>query len=774
MPRQKKRKTKKKQRRGAGRSLFRRLAWRLFLFALVAGVIAVLVLDFIVREKFSGAKWSLPSHVYSRPLELHEGLNLSREQLLWELGKLGYRKVDSISGPGQFRLDGARMDIRSRVFEFWDGEQPARDLRLRFDGAGIGSIADGGGRPLALARLEPLLIGGIYPEHLEDREPVALEDLPPYLIDSLLAVEDRDFYYHRGVSLRGIARALLGNLRRGRMSQGGSTITQQLVKNFYLTRERSLVRKGLEAVMAVLLELHYSKAEILETYINEIYLGQAGKRAIHGYGLASRHYFRQPLRELEVHQVALLTGLLKGASYYDPRRHPERALARRNLVIDQLENLAMLDGESARRAKSRGLDISAKPGTSMNLFPDYLDLTRRQLHRDYPENALRSEGLRVFTSFDPQLQWRVQETLEKQLAALERQWRLDANSLQAAAVIVRVGTGEVVALAGSRKAAFAGFNRALDARRSVGSTIKPAVYLTALDQGFTLSSLLDDSPFSLALPDGSEWQPKNFDRLDHGQVPAYEALARSYNQATARLGAGLGVAAMVRTVRQLGYEGDLPQVPALALGGVSMSPMEVAGLYHTIASDGYYSPLSAIESVYTSDNQPLKRYPRQSEARFEPDVMHLLQYAMQVVMREGTGKGAYATIAPEVALAGKTGTSNDQRDSWFAGFGGNYLGVVWVGRDDNGTMPLTGSTGALKVWAQIMARIGVSSLPFARPENVEYHWVETQTGLLSGVDCEGARKLPFIKGSEPVDATGCSRRRRGGKISDWLRDVLGW
>ena len=732
------------------------------------------MLDLIVREKFSGAKWSLPSHVYSRPLELYEGLALSRDQLLWELGVLGYRQVDRITAAGQFRRQGNRIDIRSRVFEFWDGEQAARHIQLQFDAVGIRAIADGAGKPLALARLEPLLIGGIYPEHLEDREFVALEQLPPYLIDSLLAVEDRDFYQHRGVSPRGIVRAMLGNLRAGRMSQGGSTITQQLVKNFYLTQERSLVRKGLEAVMALLLELHYSKAEILETYINEIYLGQAGKRAIHGFGMASRHYFRQPLGELEVHQVALLTGLLKGASYYDPRRHPERSLARRNLVIEQLEKLGMLDGETARRAKSRDLGVSREPGTTMNLFPDYLELAQRQLRQDYPEDALRSAGLRVFTGFDPQVQQRVQDTLEKQLAALERQWRLDANSLQAAAVIVRVGTGEVVALAGSRKAGFAGFNRALDARRSVGSTLKPAVYLTALGQGYTLASLLDDSPFSLALADGSDWQPKNFDRLSHGRVPVYEALASSYNQSTARLGHQLGIPAVAITVRKLGYDGDLPEVPALALGGVGMTPLDVATVYHTIASDGYYSPLTTIESVYASDNQPLKRYPRQSEARFKPELVHLLQYALQVAMREGTGKAAYATLPPEISLAGKTGTSNDQRDSWFAGFGGNYLGVVWVGRDDNGMMPLTGSTGALNVWSQMMARIGVSSLNFAEPENVEYHWVDSRTGLLSAAHCEGARRLPFIKGSQPVDAIDCGGRRRGGGVTDWFRDLLDW
>ncbi|MBV1931293.1 MAG: penicillin-binding protein 1B [Porticoccaceae bacterium] len=756
-------------------SLIKRLIKVTVLVGLLLSVIFVAALDIIVRNKFSGAKWSLPSHVYSRALELYEGLPLTETELLWELKKLGYGQVGGAPGPGQYRLAGSRVDISARAFEFWDGPQAAQNIRLKFDSSGVSKVANKQGNSLSVVRLEPLLIGGIYPDHLEDREPVGLESLPPFLIESLIAVEDRNFYQHRGVSPRGIARAMFGNLRAGKMSQGGSTITQQLVKNFYLSAERTLLRKGMEAIMAVLLEVHYSKGEILEAYINEIYLGQSGKRAIHGFGMASRHYFRQPLEELDLHQIALLTGLAKGASYYDPRRHPERALARRNLVIDQLETQQLLDNASAKQAKTKALDISTRPGTNTNLFPAYLDLIRRQLRKDYQDDDLRSEGLRIFTRFDPQVQNTLQSTLASELSKLEQNKGIKKASLQAAAVVVRVGTGEVVAIAGSRQAGFAGFNRALDTRRPVGSTIKPAVYLTALQQAqtYTLATLLDDSAFSKTLDDGEVWRPRNFDHQDHGEVPLYEALGRSYNQSTARLGINLGINHVADTIRALGYERPIAEVPALTLGAISMSPFDVAGLYHTIASDGYYSPLSSIDSVYTTENEPLKRYPRQSSARFQPHVMHLLQYAMQVVMREGTGKGAYRVLPGSTVLAGKTGTSNDQRDSWFAGFGGNYLTVVWVGRDDNGVMPITGSSGALKVWSKIMANIGVSSFAFTQPENIVYEWIDPVTGLLTDEHCEQSRYLPFIKGSAPSSYAPCGRRKSG-KVVDWLKDVFRW
>ena len=776
MAKKKRRKRKKKPaRRKPG--LIRRLLVTLFFLGLLASIILVIVLDIKVRAKFSGAKWALPSHVYSRALELYEGLPLKQSQLIWELNKLGYRPVATLSGPGQYRVSGQQIDIRSRAFQFWDKAQRSQHIRLKFNNTGVQQVLNKQGKPQPSMRLEPVLIGGIYPKHLEDRELVSLESLPPYLIESLIAVEDRDFYRHWGISLRGIARAMLSNLRKGGVSEGGSTITQQLVKNFYLNRQRTLLRKGTEAIMAVLLEFHYSKGEILEAYINEIYLGQSGKRAIHGFGMASRHYFRQPLSELDLHQVALLTAMSKGASFYDPRRHPQRALERRNLVIDLMENQQVVDEAGAKQARRKALGISTTQGTHTNLFPAYLDFIKRQLHKDYRNEDLRSQGLRIFTSFDLQVQKKLQETISKELSKLEQHKGIKKNTLQAAAVIVHVGTGEVIAIAGARQSGFAGFNRALDARRPVGSTIKPAVYLNALQhtENYTLATLIDDDPISVASKDGSVWKPRNFDRRSHGKIPLYTALGRSYNQATVRLGMAMGIPQVADTIRALGHQRVMPEVPALFLGAVTMSPMEVATLYHTIASDGFYSPLTGIESVYTAENLPLKRYPYQTAARFQPGTMHLLQYALQVVMREGTGKAAYNIIPKDTVLAGKTGTSNGQRDSWFAGFGGNYLTVVWIGLDDNGEMPITGSSGALKLWSHIMANIGVTSFAYTQPDNVVYRWTDPATGLLTDEHCASARYLPFIKGSAPTSYTSCNQReadKKKGGIVDWFKNIF--
>ena len=741
-----------------------------FCALLGVAVLGLLLLDYRLTSRFSGSKWALPSHVYSRALELYEGLELARDDLVWELERLGYRRVKKLSAPGQYRLEGRRVDVYSRAFEFWDGSKSAQIFRMTFEGSQLARLRGPQGEPLDLGRLEPLRIGGIYPAHLEDRLAVRLEELPPLLIESLIVVEDRDFYQHYGVSLRGMGRALVNNLRPGGATQGGSTITQQLVKNFYLTRDRNLLRKGLEAVMALMLEQHYSKGEIIEAYINEIYLGQAGKRAIHGFGMASEHYFRQPLAELELHQVALLVAMAKGASYYDPRRNVERALQRRDLVIHLLAEQGLINNVEAGRARKQALDIAEGPGGHTNPFPAYLDLVKRQLRQDYDDEDLRGGGLRVFTHFDPQVQRNLEQASTKSLALIERQKGLQGKPVEVGSLVVRVGTAEVLALVGGREARFAGFNRALDIRRPIGSTIKPVVYLTALEQAkrYTLLSPISDAAVIIPAEHGETWRPQNFDRKSHGEVPLYQALGQSYNLATARLGMALGLDRVAETLRRLGYEGSLAQVPAMTLGAVSMSPFDVAGLYHTIAAGGFYSPLASIHSVYSAENQPLKRYPYRVERRFDAGAIHLLQYAMQVVMREGTGRSAYRYLGGDIAVAGKTGTSNDQRDSWFSGFGDDYLAVVWLGRDDNATMPFTGSSGALSLWSQLMSDLRVRSLAFTRPDDITYHWVDPRLGLLSEEGCEGARYMPFIAGSEPKASAGC-KRKPGSKVLDWFK-----
>ncbi len=759
-----------------GKPRFRWL-WKIFWILTGLALIFLVSVDVYVRVKFSGSKWSLPAHVYSRSLDIYAGLPLPLEKLRWELDRLGYRPVSSVTGSGQYRAERNRIELFTRPFLFWDGEEPARHLTLNFDSRSVTRLQGDAGEKLAVVRLEPVLIGGIYPELQEDRVLVRLEQLPPHIVDGLVAVEDQGFYSHHGISPKSIARAFVTNLRAGSTVQGGSTITQQLVKNFYLTSNRSLLRKGMEAIMALLLELHASKAEIMEAYVNEVFLGQSGRRAIHGFGLASRHYFRQPVEELELHQEALLIGLVKGASYYDPWSHPERARKRRDLVIDILLREKVIDEAQATAAKRRDLDVAGRPGSAANPYPDYIDLVKRQLRKDYREQDLDSAGLRVFTHFDPQVQREVEETIASRLDTLEKGYRIQADTLEAAAILVRVGTAEVLAVAGGRESGYAGYNRALDARRQVGSTIKPAVYLAALEQPelYSLASLIDDGPVTVKGEDGKIWSPQNYERKSHGLVPMYQALGNSYNQATARLGMDVGLEKVADTIHRLGYEGSLPEVPSLLLGSVTMSPFDLAGIYHTIAAQGFLTPLRAINAVYTADNQPLKRYPFAAEQRFDPGTMHLLQYALQVVMREGTGKTAYRYLPEDLSVAGKTGTSNDQRDSWFAGFSGNYLGIVWIGRDDNGKMPLTGGTGALQVWGNIMARIDSQPLAFVKPENIEYHWVEPANQWLSAKGCPGARYLPFDAGTAPSRKGPCYRApgRNLDDVVDWFKDLFG-
>ena len=767
-----------KGRRKAKKKAPSRWRWfyRLFGLAVVLGVLALLAIDAVVYQKFTGKKWSLPSHVYSRPLELYQGLSLTRDQLQWELNSLGYQRVNAAKSPGQYSVSRSRVEVFSRGFEFWDEAEPASLMTLSFAGNQVSGLVNAKGEQLPLARLEPMIIGGIYPGHKEDRELVQLSQLPPMLPVALVTVEDQDFYQHYGVSFKGITRAFIANVKEQKLVQGGSTLTQQLVKNFYLNQERTLSRKLLEAVMSVLLEVHFSKDEILETYINEVYLGQSGDRAIHGFGMASNHYFRRPVKELPLHQAALLAGLVKGASYYNPWRNPDRALKRRNLVLDVMAREGVITGAEASTAKQKPLDVvPPRPGGGRWQYPAYLDLVKRQLRDDYDHDDLQTEGLRIFTNFDPQIQRKLESRVTKRIENLESGYGIETGKLQGAAVIVRVGSGEVVAIAGDRQSAYSGFNRALDARRPIGSTIKPAVYMTALENPatYTLATQIEDTPISVSTDTGDVWQPRNFGRESHGLIPLYEGLGQSYNQATARLGMDVGLPAVINTIERLGYSKALPELPSLFLGAVEMSPLEVAQMYHTLATNGFYTPLRSISSVFTANNMPLKRYPFEAEQRFDPTVMHLINYGLQVVLREGTGKSAYKRLPQDLVLAGKTGTTNDQRDSWFAGFSGNYLSVVWMGRDDNGKTPLTGGTGALQLWTDIMSELENRSVVFRQPDGVDYHWVETATGLLSEKGCAGARYLPFIKGSEPTNKSQCAPASID-NVVDWLKDILGW
>ena len=762
-----KRRTRSSARTKPRRGFFRRLLPYVFLLACIgAAVLAgyMVYLDSAVRAQFEGTRWTLPAKVYASPLELYAGLDLSRGEIVSRLQRQGYRASGELARSGTYRSSGSRLDIHTRAFHFWDGKQDAREIRLNFDATGVSSLSalDKQG-DLALIRLDPLMIGSIYPKQGEDRILVKLGEVPPMLPAGLITVEDRDFMHHWGVSPKSILRAAIANVRAGGVVQGGSTITQQLVKNFYLNNQQTLVRKAKEALMAILLDAHYSKPEILEAYLNEVYLGQDGSRAIHGFGLASYFYFQKPLEELQPQEIALLVAMVKGPSYYDPRRNPERAERRRNLVLDMFHNAGFLEDDAWREAKKADLGVTARSVRSTSQYPAFIDLVRRQLLGQYKDEDLTEEGLRIFTTLDPAVQAAAEKRVADGLDKVEAARGIDRDSLQASAVVTSVEGGRVLALVGGRNAGFAGFNRALDARRPIGSLIKPVVYLTALAEPsrYNVITPLDDSALSVKLANGDTWRPQNYSKRTHGsEVPLHYALTHSYNLATARLALDVGIPNVIDTLKELGYNGDPLSVPSLSLGAVDMAPMQVAQIYNTLAAGGYYTPLLAIRDVTTREGEPLSRYPLKIRRAVDEAPVYLTNWILQRVARHGTGASMYNTLNRSLNVAGKTGTTDDLRDSWFAGFAANRLAVVWVGRDDNKPAQLTGATGALQLWAGIMADIDPRGLMNVPPEDV----VEVPLRLRFDADrsagndyggCSGTTPVPFIRGYVPDGLSDC-------------------
>lgn len=753
------------------------------LMGLLAGIGYVAWLDHIVRSQFEGNRWALPAQVYARPLELFPGAPVSGSQFAEELQMLGYRRSGERRS-GSYVRHGDEFQVVTRPFTFGDGREDPIAVRAVFSGDRLAVLQHlETGKPIDLVRLDPVLIGKIYPAHNEDRVFVRLKEVPPLLIKGLLAVEDRNFYQHHGVDPIAVARALWVDVRAREMVQGGSTLTQQLVKNFFLSNERTMTRKFKEAVMSWQLEWHYEKDEILEAYCNEIYLGQSGKHAIHGFGRASWFYFRRPLSELQLPELALLVGLVRGPSYYDPRRHPKRALARRNQVLAMLAEQGGITLAQVRAAQEVPLGVTAKAASSAALSPAFIDLVRRQLRRDYREEDLNSAGLQIFTTLDPLVQTGTMRALQTRVEQLEKQQRLPQGSLEGAAIVTSNEGGEVLALAGGRDADFAGFNRVLDARRPIGSLIKPAVYLTALSNPkYTLLTPLNDGPLTLKNPGGKPWQPLNYDKQFHGWVPLKSALAHSYNLATVRLGMDVGVSNVLQTMERLGVEEKLKPYPSVLLGAAELTPFDVTQMYQSVASGGFHTPLRAIREILSRDGRPLRRYEVTVRQAADPAAVFLLTRAMQDVMRNGTGVSLYSRVPWSWAVAGKTGTTDGLRDSWFAGFTGDRLAVVWLGRDDNRPTGLSGSTGALQAWGDIMLRAGAQPLKLETPKGIEWVWIDANSGMRSAEGCMDAVQMPFLRGSAPLQMAPCSEipgdsvgetiDNAVDKAVDWLNEVF--
>jgi penicillin-binding protein 1B len=732
--------TRRQIRRG-----FAALAALLFLVAIVVTA----VLDHRVTRQFEGRRWTLPARVYAQPIELYVGQSLSAKRAAEELDRLGYLSQARLDRPGTYSRRGDRIALYLRAFRFSDGMQAARVLDIGFAGEAIVSLRDAKGVDVPVIRLDPLLIGSIFPIHGEDRIVVAPAQVPPLLPEALKAVEDRKFETHHGVNPLAIVRALFVNVRAGQVEQGGSTLTQQLVKSYFLDSRRTLGRKAEEAIMAVILESRFGKADIMNAYINEIYLGQDGQRAIHGFGLASQFYFGKPLAELDLPEIALMVAIVRGPSYYDPRRHPERALARRNLVLRVLADQGVVSEADAERAASRPLGVAKAGQKSAVFFPAFLDLVRRQLRADYAEEDLTEAGLVVFTTLDPLLQEKAEAALESELDRQDASGRKASHGLEGVMVVTSPQTGEVVAIVGGRHASFDGFNRALDAKRPIGSLAKPLVYLSALETGrYTPATIVHDEPVTIKLPNGQTWKPANFDREVRGDMPAVRALTQSLNLPTVNLGLEVGLPRVAHTFVQLGLGEEPAAYPSMLLGATNLSPYQVAQMYNTLANGGFRSPLRAVRAVLSESGKQLKAPELEIAEAAPADAVYMLDRMLIEVMNRGTGRPARGKLPPGLVVAGKTGTSNDYRDSWFAGFSGSHLVVVWMGHDDNSQTGLTGTTGALAAWSKLMSTITTSSFEPLMPESLENRWIDYYSGLETSPSCDAAAvNLPFRVGT---------------------------
>ncbi len=741
-------KSKRKSNRQKNKLRFRRFLAGLSMLALVTLTGYLYYLNHLINLRFDGDTWAIPSRVFARPLELYPDLELSAESLQYELGLSTYQRVNSSPVSGQYRIFDTAIELHTKAFVFSDQIEPAHRLRVMFNRNRIARIVDlATGRNLDLFRLPPVIIGSYYPQNGEDRVLLSIEQIPQTLIDILLAVEDKKFFEHFGVSPKAIARAMIANFKAGKTVQGGSTLTQQLAKNLFLTPEKSFLRKINEAFMALLLELRFNKGTILTAYINEVFLLQQKKIAIHGFALGSQALFRQGLKHLTTEKLALLVAMVKGPSSYNPITHPAVALERRNLVLRVSRDHRIIDeAEYQRLIKSPLATVNRLPG--INRFPGYLDLVKRQLNSSYSAGELAARGLRIFTPFDPLLQRNLEQGLQSGLA------RFDQPDLQTAVIIADYLNGDIQALVAGREVDFPGFNRAVLAQRPIGSLIKPLLLYSLIEDGKTLATLVNDKPIRIRQSDNKVWQPQNFDRRYHGRMSLYQAFVRSYNLPFVHLGVDGGLESLAQNLKQINLLKRNVVYPSLLLGTSEMSAFEVTQMFQVIANRGYFSPLTTIRQVSDRSHRTLDRIPIDSYKLFDESSMLQVQRAMIGVGEEGTASYLSRRFGRQT-LAGKTGSTNDARDSWFAGFTKRDLTVVWLGKDDNSPINLTGSSGALLVWADIMQRQGFSAFKLDRDDSLEWQYINRFNGGLTNRGCTDSVLLPFPRHLVPDKRSAC-------------------
>jgi penicillin-binding protein 1B len=752
------------------------LAWRRSsILALgLAGLIllpvtTVAVYSWIELARFARAEARRAVIVYAAGQTLSIGVHARLIDLAGTLARLGYVETRNVpAAPGQFRRATVSWNIfprdgRGRIGLEIRGERITRVTR---DGKDVES-----------AVLEGEVLTGVGDAARENYRPVQLAEAPKSLVNAVLAAEDHRFFEHGALDLRSVARAAWSNLRGGRGLQGGSTITQQLVKNRLLTRQRTILRKLQEAWLAALVESRYSKQEILEAYLNEIYLGQHGSLAIRGVGAAARVYFSKEVHQLTTGEAALLAGMVRAPNTYSPVLNPDRARERRDAVLKRMHELAVLDSAVYERARREPVHVPVgpRPGQAAPYFSDYV---RQELE----EQSIY--GTRVGTTLDVPLQRFAENAVARGLDQLESNFprlrRPDPRArLQAALIAVDPANGEIRALVGGRDYQVSQFNRVTLALRQAGSAFKPFVYLAALQPRdgqprFTAASMVDDAPLTVMV-DGRPWSPRNYEERYEGRVSVRRALEQSLNSATVRISQAVSLPVIVETARALGFGASVAPVPAVVLGAFEATPLELAWAYIPFASGGRRP--GAIHAVRSVDREDGTRVPS-AEDKAATNVIssaeaYLMTSLLQGVIRTGTGASVSA-LSSSGEVAGKTGTSNDGRDAWFVGYSPRLLAVVWVGFDDGQAHGLSGAQAALPIWADFMRQAlgAYPTPPFAVPSGISFADIDATNGKLARSSCPLVIRETFLSGTEPERCD--EHRGLSDRILEWSRRLRDW
>lgn len=716
----------------------------------------------LVARKFDSARrWDLPSRIYSDGTPILPGLTYSKRLLEPKLNHVGYHEVkNQPSNPGEYRFIGDSLEIYLQNFDYPDMEFRGFPVRVEMEKGTVRRVirmADG--IVLRGVRIEPELITSVYDDVMEDRVPVPLASVPKDLIDAIIAVEDRGFYKHEGISIRGIIRAALTNYRSGGVRAGGSTLTQQLVKNFYLSEERTYTRKAREAIMAILLELRYSKEEILEAYLNEIYLGQNGAVQINGVEQASQVYFSKRVNYLTLPEAATLAGMIRFPNGYSPLKNPGKATERRNLALRQMQEQGMIDEAEYKAALAAPMTTNKYP-RSIRSAPFFVDLVMKQLQDTYPETQLQTEGLRIFTTLDTMMQRSAEEALDDGLDNLKKKYshvRKSATPVEGVIVTIQPGSGYVKALVGGSDYRNTQFNRALQAKRQPGSLFKPFVYTAAMNparggEALTASTLLDDSPITVDTGGGAPWRPQNYDGRFHGRVTVRRALAHSYNIPAVRAAINAGVPNVIQMASQIGVESKLQAYPSISLGSFEVTPLEIAYAYSVFANEGVKAEPVSILAVATRDGKLLESRSVTMKKVAPASVCYVMNDILQDVLDYGTA-ARLRSMGFTRKYAGKTGTTSNYRDAWFIGYSPRLLSLVWIGYDDGHNLRLSGSDAAVPIWGSHMIRVAglVPDVDFRRPDDVVEREVDPATGYLVSAYCPSSRNEVFVRGTEPED-----------------------